>query len=328
MYPFNYAQPTPDHIGWLLGLFSLLMCMLTASPQVNATPQVPLLIDDFHRIFTPEERTLPEAIQRLLLAYPDQLSTAQHTRSGDIKLIWHQGPETLIKSPSPSRSLEEWQESTASQRRDWWGGRSFETVLNHADLGDQLLQHYPVAQPLPSKLPVNFEPGRVRDEQFFKRVYGERRTLVGQHIKRIKWGSQIIKVTRVNRIDERLRVIYRELKGLPRRSKRFFETSAGAFVWRKIKGTSRLSVHSFGAAIDLGVKHAHYWRWTLKVYGKTKEGEIPYHNRFPEEVVRIFERYGFIWGGWWYHHDTMHFEYRPELLVHLPSSINQPSSSP
>ncbi|MEJ2663631.1 MAG: M15 family metallopeptidase, partial [Spirochaetia bacterium] len=28
-----------------------------------------------------------------------------------------------------------------------------------------------------------------------------------------------------------------------------------------------------------------------------------------------FEKYGFIWGGKWYHYDTMHFEYRPELLV-------------
>ncbi|WP_265937085.1 M15 family metallopeptidase [Aliarcobacter butzleri] len=29
----------------------------------------------------------------------------------------------------------------------------------------------------------------------------------------------------------------------------------------------------------------------------------------------MFEKYGFIWGGRWYHFDTMHFEYRPELLV-------------
>jgi peptidoglycan LD-endopeptidase CwlK len=33
------------------------------------------------------------------------------------------------------------------------------------------------------------------------------------------------------------------------------------------------------------------------------------------EIVKIFEKYGFIWGGKWYHYDTMHFEYRPELIV-------------
>src|SRR5690242_16362928 len=27
-----------------------------------------------------------------------------------------------------------------------------------------------------------------------------------------------------------------------------------------------------------------------------------------------FEQHGFIWGGRWAHYDTMHFEYRPELL--------------
>jgi hypothetical protein len=30
--------------------------------------------------------------------------------------------------------------------------------------------------------------------------------------------------------------------------------------------------------------------------------------------VEVFERHGFIWGGKWNHYDTMHFEYRPELL--------------
>ncbi|MGC1959145.1 MAG: M15 family metallopeptidase, partial [Pseudolabrys sp.] len=38
-------------------------------------------------------------------------------------------------------------------------------------------------------------------------------------------------------------------------------------------------------------------------------------NRIPIEIVRIFEKQGFIWGGYWYHFDTMHFEYRPELLA-------------
>jgi hypothetical protein len=35
----------------------------------------------------------------------------------------------------------------------------------------------------------------------------------------------------------------------------------------------------------------------------------------PREIVDAFERHGFIWGGRWYHYDTMHFEYRPELLA-------------
>ena len=40
-----------------------------------------------------------------------------------------------------------------------------------------------------------------------------------------------------------------------------------------------------------------------------------WRNRVPAAIVEIFERHGFIWGGKWYHYDTMHFEYRPELIA-------------
>ncbi len=48
--------------------------------------------------------------------------------------------------------------------------------------------------------------------------------------------------------------------------------------------------------------------------GAESRQEPRYRNRMPLEIVEIFERHGFIWGGRWYHYDTMHFEYRPELL--------------
>ena len=31
--------------------------------------------------------------------------------------------------------------------------------------------------------------------------------------------------------------------------------------------------------------------------------------------VDAFEAEGFIWGGRWYHFDSLHFEYRPELIA-------------
>jgi hypothetical protein len=80
-------------------------------------------------------------------------------------------------------------------------------------------------------------------------------------------------------------------------------------VWREIAGTYRFSPHSFGIAIDVGANIARYWRWEKVDFRKTVRAE----DSFPLEVVRIFERHGFIWGGQWYHYDTMHFEYRPEL---------------
>ncbi|MCL2502584.1 MAG: M15 family metallopeptidase, partial [Bacteroidales bacterium] len=75
----------------------------------------------------------------------------------------------------------------------------------------------------------------------------------------------------------------------------------------------QLSAHSFGIAIDINAAHLDYW---LQDYGTRDEyTPIVYRNRLPIEIVDIFEQHGFIWGGKWYHYDTMHFEYRPELLM-------------
>jgi hypothetical protein len=41
---------------------------------------------------------------------------------------------------------------------------------------------------------------------------------------------------------------------------------------------------------------------------------VRWENRIPQFIVDAFEAEGFIWGGRWYHYDTMHFEYRPELF--------------
>ena len=45
---------------------------------------------------------------------------------------------------------------------------------------------------------------------------------------------------------------------------------------------------------------------------------MPYDKRWhpPKEVVKVFEKYGFIWGGKWHNYDTIHFEYRPELIIY------------
>ena len=94
--------------------------------------------------------------------------------------------------------------------------------------------------------------------------------------------------------------------------------SAG-YNWREIAGTQSRSYHSYGIAVDLAAKsfggrHT-YWRWALP---QTDEWyAIPYERRWmaPVQVVEAFEEQGFIWGGKWFFFDTMHFEYRPEILI-------------
>jgi hypothetical protein len=85
---------------------------------------------------------------------------------------------------------------------------------------------------------------------------------------------------------------------------------AGVLSCRPVADTGSMSMHGYAAAIDLNLAVSDYWLWNKKAKA------IPYKNRMPREIVEIFERHGFIWGGRWYHYDTMHFEYRPELLAH------------
>jgi hypothetical protein len=89
--------------------------------------------------------------------------------------------------------------------------------------------------------------------------------------------------------------------------------------WRDIADTQSRSFHAYGLAIDLlpkslGGKQT-YWLWAAR--NRSDWWNISYNERYhpPEAVIRAFENYGFIWGGKWLFFDTMHFEYRPEILI-------------
>ncbi|MDR3170632.1 MAG: M15 family metallopeptidase [Treponema sp.] len=102
--------------------------------------------------------------------------------------------------------------------------------------------------------------------------------------------------------------------------------SVETWNWRTIAATESRSFHAYGAAIDLLVKTGSqdvtYWLWTSRL--KLDWWAIPYEKRLhpPPAVIKAFEDYGFIWGGKWIWYDTMHFEYRPEILLlnNLPLS--------
>ncbi|MDR1575751.1 MAG: M15 family metallopeptidase [Treponema sp.] len=102
--------------------------------------------------------------------------------------------------------------------------------------------------------------------------------------------------------------------------------------WRSIADTQSRSFHAYGAAIDILPKSLGgrdtYWLWTAR--NKPEWWNIPYSQRFhpPEAAIKAFEACGFIWGGKWLFFDTMHFEYRPEILIlsgmPLPGSYETP----
>jgi hypothetical protein len=96
-------------------------------------------------------------------------------------------------------------------------------------------------------------------------------------------------------------------------------TTLEGYGWRNIADSQSRSYHSYGLAIDLlpgslGGKQT-YWLWTSQ--HREDWWNVPYTDRYhpPTSVIKLFETYGFIWGGKWGLYDTMHFEYRPEILI-------------
>ena len=95
--------------------------------------------------------------------------------------------------------------------------------------------------------------------------------------------------------------------------------SVSAWNWRNVAATVSRSFHAYAVAVDILPKNHRnlhtYWLWSADT---TKEWyNIPYSQRWhpPDAVIMAFEAYGFCWGGKWQLFDTMHFEYRPEIML-------------
>ena len=185
--------------------------------------------------------------------------------------------------------------------------KDFVTMLDHSDIEDMFSMTYDTEATEPAYLN---DCGRSRCEVLFKKMYGSSAAEVQKNLVKIEWFGQQLPITKVNGVNEKLQAVYQELKQKPELKKYLLQASS--FYWRQVRGANRLSAHSYGIAFDINVANSNYWLWSNK--GKSETDQIKYVNRIPQEIVKIFEKHGFIWGGRWYHYDTMHFEYRPEFL--------------
>lgn len=71
----------------------------------------------------------------------------------------------------------------------------------------------------------------------------------------------------------------------------------GCYEFRRVAGSSRLSVHAFGAAIDFDPDR--------NSLGKAYD---PDSGMIPVPVVQIFKDEGWLWGGEFTRPDCMHFQ--------------------
>jgi hypothetical protein len=229
----------------------------------------------------------------LLRAYPDQLESFDGTY-----LLWRDGTRMKVDDGRPDKSL-------AEQIRD-------------GSLLDQMRLPYPAGAPLSP--PPQDDPGRVRNRAFFEKMYGDCHAgEVTPKLVRIVWlpktWGHAISITSVNGVDRHLAAVSRELDALPAEDKTYLYPIGGTYACRAVADTGQTSMHAWGAAIDINVAMTNYWAWG------------PQRRPIPSAIVEIFRRHGFIWGGDWKHFDTMHFEYRPELLPDYVASRSSVASS-
>lgn len=223
-------------------------------------------------------------INKLLNTYPDYLKSYNNN-----EIIWFDNSKMIYDDKRIKQTYKE--------------------ILDFASIKDQMSINYPkVLEKEIYNLKENEDSGRIRNEEFFKKMYGQNEKEIKKNLTKIMWLPKSINkpiwITKINNVDKKLENISNELEKLPNDIKKYL-INPGGFNYRKISQSNRLSTHSFGIAIDIDTKYSNYWKWDKK---------FEYKNQIPLEIVKIFEKYGFIWGGRWYHYDTMHFEYRPELL--------------
>ena len=244
-----------------------------------------ILILFFQCVFSQE---IPKNIRLLMKHYPDVVGFKNNN------LIFKDG-STLVYD-------------------DLVKNKSIIDLYNSPDIEDQFHQEYP--KNFTETIEYNFGPGRFRNEAFFMKIYGKSKTEVEKNLKEITWCpklvNQKIRVTTKNNVNKVIKSLSDELDTHPEFLK-YLTKIGGSFAWRKIAGTERMSMHSFGMTIDINTKFSNYWQWDCKCKNEDSK-TIKYKNKIPLELVKIFEKHGFIWGGKWYNYDTMHFEYRPELL--------------
>ncbi len=237
---------------------------------------------------------LTPALRRLVEAYPEALQAVEGSM-----LVWKDGTRMPID--------------------DGTGPKTAALRIKTADIKDMLVEAYPAGAPLEAP-DADADPGRARSPAFFDKMYGNCRSGdVARHLIDVAWlpkkGGRPLKMTSINGVAGRLARISQELETLPSRFDRFLVPSAGTYNCRVIAGTDRISAHGHGIAIDIAARQADYWRWAPGRVADQPDAAGTWTNRIPVEIVAIFEKHGFIWGGRWSHYDTMHFEYRPELIA-------------
>ncbi len=199
--------------------------------------------------------------------------------------------------------------------------KTIQEKINNPDLQDMMEETYNLDNIYDI---ANNDPGRIRHYQLLKEVYGNTKKEIEINLKNLKFWNKYYAFNNENNAYENLNKSINEVLNIGKMDNEIYKyiyPISGTFNYRVISGTSRLSPHSFGIAIDLASNKSDYWKWASKEAGENRL------KSYPSNLVKIFENNNFIWGGKWKHFDILHFEYRPEFIYKAKYFDNDLDSS-
>jgi len=276
----------------VLVAFSLLFCLEAALADVYTAGDRKLSINDYPGFISANENLTTDEKADLfsMLASYSSYIVGIETAGEKIFLISKKGTRLLYDDKTV---------------------KTFEQKLDNPDIRNTLEQIYEPGR-ICKEIPLNYDPGRMRNTQLLDTVYGADSGEVSRNCEKVGFCGRNFMFNKNNGASGALKRVWSDLLEKSKRDPEILDyicPAAGTVASRKIAGTKRKSPHLYGIAIDLKTKNSYYWRWNKnrRIYN--------YFTKYPASVIESFENTGFIWGGKWHHYDTMHFEYRPELIM-------------
>ncbi|KOR27050.1 glycoside hydrolase [Clostridium sp. L74] len=187
--------------------------------------------------------------------------------------------------------------------------KSFEEKIYNSDIQDMMEQIYPL-ETTGELMDKNFDPGRFRAYSLLEDICGNSSNEIQKNLKTIHTPYGTVQFNNKAKGADSLKAVLYELHGKHNNKiNSHVSPLNGTFNYRHIAGTNLLSPHAFGIAIDLVRDNRDYWKWATEKQGAERLAS------YPKEIVETFEKNNFVWGGKWNHFDTLHFEYRPEIIM-------------
>ena len=185
-----------------------MIVLISCNQAQNSTPNTPQ--NDASKSTETAKESIPLFVQCLMEAYPDQI-----IGYADNLIYW---------SDSTTMVYDDGKEKSAVQKMD------------DADIEDMSYWVYP------DEVTDFNDAGRIRNEAFFKKMYGKTQGEMNKNLTSVVWCpklvGQTLRISKVNGVDKQLKKLSDELDQHPEWKKSL--SGPSTVNWRVVAGTNRL----------------------------------------------------------------------------------------